>query len=194
MQPNRWIALACLAIVAGCATTWDVDSFEAPESDIAARRSFAWKPGELGSASGVQPEFAKATESRIRAVVTSGLARKGYVEAAAGAAADMVVTYQIAGSQRFVLSDERRIGAPSPTEVLTPSGTPLPPASELPREQSVREGSVIVFVEDPASGRLIWRGRIQAEIRVDSPEAGLRMIEEMTRRIVEDFPARRAKP
>jgi len=51
-----------------------------------------------------------------------------------------------------------------------------------------------VFVEDPASGRLIWRGRIQAEVRVDSPEAGVRMLEEMTRRIMEEFPARRAKP
>jgi len=194
MRPDRWIAMACLAVVAGCATTWDVDSFEAPESDIAAGRSFAWKPGELGSASGVQPELVKATESGVRGVVTSGLTRKGYVEAATGAAADMIVTYQVAGTQRFVLSDERRIGAPSPTEVLSPSGPPLPPASDLPREQSVRDGSVIVFVEDPASGRLIWRGRIQAEVRVDSPEAGVRMLEEMTRRIMEEFPARRAKP
>jgi hypothetical protein len=194
MRPDRWIAMACLAVVAGCATTWDVDSFEAPESDIAARRSFAWKPGELGSASGVQPKLVKATESGVRGVVTSGLTRKGYVEAATGAAADMIVTYQVAGTQRFVLSDERRIGAPSPTEVLSPSGPPLPPASDLPREQSVRDGSVIVFVEDPASGRLIWRGRIQAEVRVDSAEAGVRMLEEMTRRIMEEFPARRAKP
>lgn len=194
MQPNRWIAMACLAVMTGCVTTWDVDRFEAPESDIAARRSFVWRPGELGSASGVQPELVKATESGVRGVVTSELTRKGYVEAAAGAPADMIVTYQVAGTQRFVFSDERRIGAPSPTEVLTPSGPPLPPASELPRERSVRDGSVIVFVEDPESGRLIWRGRIEAEIRVGSPEAGLRMIEEMTRRIMDGFPARRAKP
>ena len=85
MRPDRWIAMACLAVVAGSATTWDVDSFEAPESDIAARRSFAWKPGELGAGSGAQPKLVKATESGVRGVVTSGLTRKGYVEAATGA-------------------------------------------------------------------------------------------------------------
>jgi hypothetical protein len=133
-----------------------------------------------------------ATESRIRGVITKSLTDKGYAEVSSGG--DMTVTYQVAGSQRFVLSDDRRIGAPSPTEVLTPSGTSLPPASELPREQSVREGSVIVFVEDPPSGRLIWRGLVQAETRVDSREAGLRLIEDMAREIVAQFPARRAKP
>lgn len=191
MRPNLWLA-AGLALVAGCASTWTVDRFEAPEADIAGRRTFAWQPGELGTAAGVSRSAAAATESRLRAVVTNGLTSKGYVEVASGA--DMTVTYQVAGSQRFVLSDDRRVGAPSPTEVLTPSGTSLPPASELPREQSVREGSVIVFVEDPSSGRLIWRGLVQAETRVDSREAGLRLIEDMAREIVEQFPARRAKP
>ena len=191
MRPNLWLA-AGLALVAGCASTWTVDRFEAPEADIAGRRTFAWQPGELGTAAGVSRSAAAATESRLRAVVTNGLTSKGYVEVASGA--DMTVTYQVAGSQRFVLSDDRRVGAPSPTEVLTPSGTSLPPASELPREQSVREGSVIVFVEDPSSGRLIWRGLVQAETRVDSREAGLRLIEDMAREIVEQFPARAAKP
>ncbi len=192
MRPNVWLAAAGLALVAGCASTWTVDRFEAPEADIAGRRTFAWQPGELGTATGVSRSAATATESRLRAVVTNGLTAKGYVEVASGA--DMTVTYQVAGSQRFVLSDDRRVGAPSPTEVLTPSGTSLPPASELPREQSVREGSVIVFVEDPSSGRLIWRGLVQAETRVDSREAGLRLIEDMAREIIEQFPARRAKP
>lgn len=192
MRPNVWLAAAGLALVAGCASTWTVDRFEAPEADIAGRRTFAWQPGELGTATGVSRSAAAATESRLRAVVTNGLTAKGYAEVTSGA--DMTVTYQVAGSQRFVLSDDRRVGAPSPTEVLTPSGTSLPPASELPREQSVREGSVIVFVEDPSSGRLIWRGLVQAETRVDSREAGLRLIEDMAREIIEQFPARRAKP
>jgi len=192
MRPNVWLAAAGLALVAGCASTWTVDRFEAPEADIAGRRTFAWQPGELGTATGVSRSAAAATESRLRAVITTGLTAKGYAEVTSGA--DMTVTYQVAGSQRFVLSDDRRVGAPSPTEVLTPSGPSLPPASELPREQSVREGSVIVFVEDPSSGRLIWRGLVQAETRVDSREAGLRLIEDMAREIVEQFPARRANP
>ena len=67
--------------------------------------------------------------------------------------ADMVVSFQISGYKRFVLSDERRIGAPSATQVLTPSGsTQLPPTSVVPREQTVGDGSMLVFVDDPRTG------------------------------------------
>lgn len=193
MNGNRWFAAAWLALVAGCGSTWTVDRFEAPDSDVAALRSFAWKPGEIGTAAGLPPELAAATESRMRATITTGLAGKGYAETADASSADMFVTYQVAGSQQFVISDERRVGAPSPTEVLTPGGPPLPAASELPREHSVREGSVIVFVEDPASGRLIWRGLVRAEIRTGSSESTMRVVENMARAIVEEFPARRGR-
>jgi len=189
MRPFSCLVVAGLALATGCASPWTVDRFEAPEANVAARRSFAWKPGELGTAAGVPASVRATTESRIRTVITKGLTDKGYAEVSSGA--DMIVTYQVAGTQRFVLSDERRVGAPSPTEVLTPSGPDLPPLSELPSEQKVREGSVIVFVEDPSSGRLIWRGLIQAETRVGSREAGLRMIEDMARHIIAEFPARR---
>jgi len=78
--------------------------------------------------------------------------------------------------------------------VLTASGMPLPPASELPRETTVRDGTVVVFVEDPASGRIIWRGLVTSETRVTSREAGIRMVVDMTRRIAQEFPARRTAP
>jgi hypothetical protein len=191
MRPYSCLAVAGLALATGCASRWTVDRFEAPEANVAARRSFEWKPGELGTAAGVPASVRAATESRIRGVITGSLTDKGYAEVSSGG--DMTVTYQVAGSQRFVLSEDQRVGAPSPTEVLTPSGPDLPPMSELPREQKVREGSVIVFVEDPSSGRLIWRGLIQTETRVGSREAGLRMIEDMARQIIAEFPARRTK-
>jgi hypothetical protein len=69
---------------------------------------------------------------------------------------------------------------------------PLPPASDLPRETTVREGTVVVFVEDPASGRIIWRGLVTSESRVTSREAGIRMVVEMARQIAREFPQRRA--
>ena len=194
MTTRHWLAVTMLALLAGCATNWTVDRFEAAEADVAGKRSFAWKPGDIGSPAEVPPHLAADTEAGVRAAVVGELVHKGYVEVAQAADADLVVTYQVAGSRRFVLSDERRVGAPSPNELLTPGGSPLPPASELPREQTVREGSVLLFVEDAASGRLVWRGRLTDETRVRSREAGVRLVVDMARHIAMEFPARRTSP
>ena len=102
----------------------------------------------------------------------------------------MVVSFQISGYRRFVISDERRVGAPSATQVLTPSGSAqLPPTSVVPREQTVGDGSMLVFVDDPRTGRLIWRGVITAQTRVRSPEAGARLAAEMASAIAHEIPA-----
>jgi hypothetical protein len=188
------MAAAALALLAGCATTWTVDRFEAAEADVAGQRSFAWKPGDVGTPTEVPAAIIADTEARVREAVVDELLRKGYAESAQLADADLVVTYQVAGTRRFVLSEERRVGAPSPNELLTPGGMPLPPASDLPREQVVRDGTVLLFVENRESGRLVWRGSITAETRVSSTEAGLRLVVDMARQIAQEFPARRATP
>jgi len=75
--------------------------------------------------------------------------------------------------------------------VLTAGGQPIPAASELPREQTVREGTMVVFVEDPATGRVAWRGLIDVETRTASTEANIRTAVEMARQIAREIPARR---
>lgn len=187
--------LAALAILAGCGTDhWAVDSYEAPQADVAGRHSFAWRDGEVGAPLIKQPTIAADTQQRMRAAITQELALKGYAETADAAGADMVVSFQVTGSRRFVASDERRIGAPSPNELLTPGGVPPLPASELPREKSVRQGTVMVFVEHPASGDLIWRGVVNAEIRVSSLDKTVDQVVDMGRHIALGFPARRTAP
>jgi hypothetical protein len=185
-------ALAALVLVAACgANPWQVDSFEAPETDVAGKRSFAWRTGEVGAPLVKNPEMAADAQAQVRAVITEELQRKGYAETADAAGADMVVSFQLTGARRFVESDERRIGAPSPNELLTPGSVPPLPASELPREKSVRDGTVVVFAEDPATGRLMWRGLASAEIRGSSREKTLRTVLDMARHISQGFPARR---
>jgi choline dehydrogenase-like flavoprotein len=192
MMRHRWLAAAAaLACVGGCVTDWEVDRFAAPEADVAALRTFAWQPGQLGTPAEVPAPVAAQIEARLRAVVTQELVRKGYAEVPDRSAAEMIVTYQVAGSRRTVVSEQQRVGAPSPNDVLSPSRTPPPPLSELPREQTIRSGSVILFIEDPASGRLLWRGLIQADTRTGSTEAGIRTLERMAREIVATVPARR---
>ena len=72
--------------------------------------------------------------------------------------------------RRFVVEDTTRVGAPSPNTVLSPSEMQPPPASSVPREVPVREGSVIVFLDDPKLGKLAWRGEVAEQIRASSPE------------------------
>jgi len=188
-------AALALALVAACGgNPWVVDSYQAPEADVAARRSFAWRAGEVGAPLIKRPQAAADAQARMRAVIAQELLQKGYVEAANPAAADMTVSFQVTGARRFVENDQRRIGAPSPNEVLTPGGVPPPPASELPREKSVRDGTVVVFAEDPASGRLMWRGLVNAEIRVSSLDKTVDQVVDMARHIAQGFPARRAAP
>ena len=159
-------ALATLVLLAACASSpWTVDSYEAPEADVAGKRSFVWRDGEVGAPLVQRPAVAADTRARLRAAITHELTLKGYVETADAAAADMVVSFQVSGARRFEPADQRRIGAPSPNEVLTPGNVRPPPASEPPREISLREGIVMVLAEHPGSGQLLWRGAVSAASR-----------------------------
>jgi hypothetical protein len=190
MGPHRCIAVLLLALIAGCATTWDVDSYEAPGSALTARRTFAWTGGELGAVSEIDPSVVSATDRHIRDVVVAGLLRKGYEEVADAKSAEMLVSYQVAGTRKYVTSTAPRFNAPNPDDVLMTSNPQPRPASELPRERRVTEGSVIVFVNEPATGKIIWRGAITAETRSSSSEKAIHTAADMAADIVESFPAR----
>jgi hypothetical protein len=183
-----FVGVATLTLLAGCAVHWDVDSFEAPEGNVAALRTFYWKGGEFSTPTTPNPVLVESATAAVRNAVTTELTRKGYTEVSTAAGADMVVSFQVAGSQRSVVSDERRIGAPSATTVLSPSAIQPPPASAVPREMRVRDGSVLVFIEDGTSGRLIWRGSVTAETRSGSTEQFVRTISQMAREIAVAVP------
>jgi hypothetical protein len=185
-----FVGVATLALLAGCATHWDVDSFEAPEGNVAALKTFYWKGGEFSTPGRIDPVLVESGTTAVRNAVTAELNRKGFAEVSTATGADMLVSFQVAGSQRFVLSDERRIGAPSATTVLSPSAIQPPPASAVPREMRVRDGSVLVFIEDGASGQLIWRGSVTAETRSGSTEQAVRLITQMAHEIAVAVPAR----
>lgn len=194
MGLQRWAVLGLLAVAAGCATPWEVDRFEAAGADLAGERSFAWKGGEVATPTGVSAGVARDADAHVRQAIVAELTAKGYVEVADASAADLFVSCQVAGSQRYETAKDQRIGAPSPNQVLTPGSVPLPPASMPPREMSIREGTVIMFVEDAATGRLVWRGLISDESRVSSAESALNLAADMARQIAREFPVRRPAP
>jgi hypothetical protein len=189
---RRTFAAASLALsIAACAASWTVDKFEAPEAHLASRRTYAWTGGDFGTPNEADPGLVARADRAVRAAIEAELARKGYVAVADPAGADMHVSYQVAGQRRIVIADDRPVGASAATETMTPGAEPQPPASSaLPREQTVREGTVIVFIDDPASKRLIWRGLISAESRVATTEGVIQQVTEMTREIAREIPAR----
>jgi hypothetical protein len=193
-MPLRFLPIAGLALaIAACAATWTVDKFEAPEARLASRRTYAWTGGDFGTPTEADPAVVARADRAIRAAIESELARKGYVAVDEAAKADMQVSYQVAGQRRFVIADDRPIGASAATESMTPGAEPGPSASSrMPREQTVREGTVIVFVDDPATKRLIWRGLISAETRVATTEGAIEQASSMARQIAREIPARDA--
>ena len=190
MKNGTWLPALVLAALAGCASPWSVDSFEAPDAGLAARGTYFIKGGDLGTPISVEPGVMQRLDEALRATLRDEFGRKGYAEAPDAATAQLVVSYQVAGTRKFVMADDRRVGAPSPNSVLSPSSAQPPPLSSVPREQTVREGTVIVFVDDPASGHLLWRGMISAETRTGSSDETIRTVTDMTRHIVQEIPAR----
>jgi len=189
----RWFAVASLAVLGACAVQPDVDTFAAPEVDFTGRKSFAWQGGDIVLSRQAPPEVVASAVARMRETVVEELKLKGFVETTDAAAADMLVSVQVNVMRRTV-EPEGRIGAPLPSQVLTVSGPPIPAASELPRERTMREGTIVVFVEDPASGRVGWRGLVNVEDRVSSNDAAIRQAGEIVRHITRQFPARRTGP
>ena len=187
----RILPAAILMLLAACATTWAVDKFEAPEAGFAARRTYAWIGGEFGTPNEVDPAIVARADRAIRTAIDAELAQKGYVAVPDPAQADMHVSYQVAGQRRFVIADDRPVGASAATEAMTPGSGPMPPASsQLPREQTVRDGTVIVFIDDPGTKKLIWRGLINAETRVATTEGAIEQASNMVRQIAKEIPAR----
>jgi len=181
--PGR-VALV-IVLLAGCAaSTWDVDTYAAPGSNVASLGTFAWGGGELGSAAAIDP----SADLRIRETIVAELQKKGYTLAADPATAQMVVSYQVVGSRVYVTSNEPRFNAPSPNSVLSASAPPMPAASELPPERRVTEGSVVVFFDDPASKRLIWRGSITAETRSADSKQAIETAAKMASDILKSLP------
>jgi hypothetical protein len=186
---------AALALLAGCATSpWTVDAFEAPGADMAGRSSFFFAPGDIAAPLVTRAEPRQQLQAQLRAAIVEELQRHGYVETADAASASMVVTFMVASTRKFIESDQRRIGAPSPNEVLMSGGIPPRPASEMPPEKLVREVALAVYVDDPVKQSLVWRGLVETELRSSSNEMMFRQLAGIARRITQQVPPRRTAP
>ena len=184
-----WMAVVA-ANLAACAGHWDVETYAVPGAEVGGRETYYWKGGDVQAAAQLDPATVASARELVRQAVVEELARKGYREVQAPEGADLVASFQVSGMRRFVVEDTPRVGAPSPNTVLSPGEMQPPPASSVPREVPVREGSVIVFLDDPKLNKLAWRGEVAEQIRASSPEQVARIIAQMAREIAKEVPAR----
>lgn len=189
---RRMVCAAIAVAAASCAVHWDVETYAAPEGNVATRQTYFWKGGDFNSAQHIGSATIAAANKDVRSAVIEELGRKGYKPVASAEAADLVVSFQVSGMRRFVVDETPRVGAPLPNTVLSPSEMQPPPASSVPREVQVRDGSVILFLDDVKLGKLVWRGEVADQIRAGSPEQTGRIIAQMAREIAKEIPARGA--
>jgi hypothetical protein len=191
MSPRkRFLALLAIAggAAAGCVSTDTVETFKAPERDVAGLRSYYWKDGEFGLPLVQDPAVVAGARQKLRETVDTELQAKGYVLAADAASADFLISYNVAAQRRFESADTTRVGSPSPNEVLMPGEIQPPPASLGPREVTVREGTVAIYADDRKTGKLLWRGSVDIEQRIASSEAGVRLVHRLAHEITREFP------
>ena len=73
-ERDRWddawdssgLTALALLLLAGCATPWAVDSFEAPEGKLTARQTWFWKGGEFGTPASIDPQVVAHATAQMR--------------------------------------------------------------------------------------------------------------------------------
>jgi hypothetical protein len=194
MYRPTWIALAATLALGACAIPAVVDSFTAPEANLPAMKTFAWKPDGFLLPQFPEPGLTASADEQLRGAIETELGKRGYRRVDDPAGADFLVSLEVAGQRRQVVEERPRFSAPSPNQVLSPSGPPLPAASEVPRAQTVRDGTVTILAHDRAGGALLWRGRVEAEGNVGSNRTMVRKASQVARDIVRQFPASAGTP
>ena len=175
-------------LLVACASGVRVSTLEVDDARLHQRTSFAWV--DRGS-TGLERDAALAAEvnASVRQVAVSELRRKGYEEVSPEQA-DLLVSYQV------IVTDAGPLNRGEPTSGMSPQGSvgPGDPFREL-RDRGtltpdVRQshGSLLVFVTDSRSGRILWRGT--AESLMTSRREGARKVPSAVRQMFEKFPAR----
>jgi hypothetical protein len=161
---------------------------EVDDARLHERASFAWVDRDNAGPQ-ADPAVAAQLNSDVRQAAVNELSRRGY-EQLPPERADMLVSYQVVvtsvgsgdrGEPVSGMSPQASIGPGDPFRELRDRGTVT---------NDVREsmGSLLVFVTDRQTGRILWRGT--AESLMTSPREGERAAAGAVRQMFEKFPMR----
>ena len=183
----RATGLSGLMLVVGAiacgAATMDIRSEHDRQAaaDMARYRTFAWvpRPGGAGDA-----DIIRAVAPQITRAVTDTLQAKGYKQAEG--APDFLIGWDAAVEGKRQLT-KIEVGTPIPSPGARVPGAFVPQTVTVERKYD--EGTLILEVVDAASGKLVWRGWAQAEVKPKT-DAGRReaRIREAVAKILDRFP------
>lgn len=180
------LAAAAATLVAGCASTPPApQTLREAQADFSGYKTFGWQaaPGNEG---GGKP--ASIVDGYVRTAIANELKGKGYVEAPEGTAPDLTVAYE-GGSAEKLKNNPFRIGIGVGSYGSSGGGSV---GMGSPGVKSVKEGSLVVHVIDPARETEVWRGSIERELGKEGVQPAV--VQGAVSELMRDFPVRSARP
>ena len=176
------LVLAATALLSSCASEpTKSESMIDEQANFNDYKTFGWlAPG--GASGGNEP--LPLVETHIRAAITTEMRSKAYVEALAGATADLLINYEAARVEK-VKSSPFRIGIGIGSYGSSGGASVNTSTSGI---KNISEGSLVIYAVDSARNAEVWRSRVSQELGEGnvSPE----VIQGIVAEALSDFPAR----
>jgi hypothetical protein len=176
------LAVGAAALLGGCASQPEQpQSMRDPQADFNAFRTFGWYQDAKPDAAAPPMSL---LDSNIRAALKAELTRKGYQEAAAGAAPDLLVDYETVRAEK-IKSNPIRIGVGVGSWGGSGGGGV---SVGSPGARNVDEGTLVVHVVDPKRKAEVFEGRASRELGKNGADPAV--VQSAVADVLRDFPAR----
>ncbi len=190
---RAFLALTCILVVGACATrppeeavdvTWDIKS----GVDLSGYRTYRWRENAntISRAFEMTGDRGQRAERTLRQAVDRQLAEKGYQQVF-DADPDFLVSYHAAVFEVAVpqpTSEERHRAREQ--EILSTADAPIRDIEIDARPELTRRGTLVLYIEDAASGQLAWSGTGAAS--AVSLKEGRDTVQLIVRLLLERFP------
>lgn len=174
------LALVAMALAAGCASAPPKSrSMLDPQANFDAYTTWGWRTNSNADGSPTS-----LVDTNIRAAIATEMRRKGYIEAPAGSAADLLLDYEAARTEKMK-SSPFRIGV-GVGSYGSSGGASV--STSTPGVKNVIEGSLVVHAIDTVRNAEVWRSRISREL--GNGNVAPEVIRSAVAEVFSDFPAR----
>ena len=187
---GRWILASVLAFgvmgIGGCASSppSPPESMRDPQANFSSYRTYGFQADK--SVDGTDEPLA-LLDANIRAAIASELRKRGYAEAAPGAAPDLRIAYETASADK-IENNPIRVGVGVGSWGGNVGGSVNVGS---PSVRNYREGTLVVHAIDSARNAEVWQGRVSKKITKGSLEPAA--IAAAVTAAMRDFPARGAE-
>jgi hypothetical protein len=182
------LALVSATLTGGCASQApQPSSMRDPQADFSAYKTFGWDETARTDASG-QTQPLSLLDSNIRSAITAELKCKGYEEAAAGTAPDLLVAFETTKAEK-IKSNPVRIGVGVGSWGGNTGGGV---SVGSPSARNVTEGTLVIHAIDSTRKAEVWQGSVSRNLSKGNVEPAV--VHSAVADAFRDFPARDSQP